>query len=50
LIENTTIKKVIENGLEPYKKYIEEYTEENVILDYENIIDTILNNKYDFIF
>jgi len=44
LIENTTIKNVIENGMKPFDKYYEEYTVENVVKDYENIIDTILSN------
>lgn len=44
LIENTTIKKVIENGTLPLQKYYEDYSESNVIKDYENIIDTILSN------
>jgi hypothetical protein len=44
LIENTTIKQVIENGMKPFDKYYEEYTEDNVIKDYESIIETILSN------
>lgn len=44
LIENTTIQNVINNGLKPLEKYYNDYTEENVIDDYNRIIDEILSN------
>lgn len=44
LIENTTLKNVIENGMKPFDKFYQEYTEDNVVKDYEKIIEKILSN------
>lgn len=41
--ENNTLKNIIKNGTKPLEKFYKEWTEENLIWDYERIIDDVLN-------
>lgn len=50
LIENNSLKNIISNGLAPLEKYYQEYTEENVIYDYERIIDIVSKKGTSFSF
>lgn len=47
-IKNNSLKQIIKNGVEVLKKRKEEWSEENMIWEYERIISTILqkNNNY----
>jgi nucleoside-diphosphate-sugar epimerase len=44
-IEKTSLKQIIENGITPLVPLYEKYKPENVLRDYENICDVLLQNK-----
>lgn len=48
VIGHTTLKDIIDNGIRPLEKFYKEWTEENLIKDYERIMDKVLTiPKYD---
>ena len=48
LIHKNSLRQIISFGLEPYKKFYEDYTEENVIAGYERAFDTMISKRVSF--
>lgn len=44
-IENSSLKQIIANGIDPLKSFCKEWNESNLIWDYERIIDQVLNTS-----
>lgn len=40
-----TLKQIIDNGIAPLERFYDQWTEPNLILDYERILDRVLNNE-----
>ncbi len=44
-VEDSSLKKIIQNGIGPLVRYNREWSEENLIWDYERIIESVLSKK-----
>jgi len=46
-IENSSLTRIIENGVTPLEPFYEEWTEANFILDYERILNEVFHRAKD---
>lgn len=44
-VEDNSLKCILNNGIKPLEKYIQQWSPENLLSDYEKIVSKVLNNK-----